>query len=69
MDFYEQTDAFSFELDNLVERYMREFDINAYTLVGVMEGKQQELLTAGDVEFTSEGDDLLDFFPDEEDEE
>ena len=68
MDFYEQTDAFTFELDNLIERYMREFDINAYTIIGVMESKQKELIDRGDVEFTQDDDDSLDFLDIDEDE-
>jgi|TARA_R110000824_G_scaffold11959_3_gene52613 hypothetical protein len=66
MDFYEQTDAFTFDLDTLVDRYIREFDINLYTIVGVLEGKQKELLEKGDnIEFTSDEDeDPLDFLSD-----
>jgi hypothetical protein len=60
MNFDEQTDAFTFELDSLVDRYIREFDINLYTIVGVLEGKQWELLERGT---------NIEFLPDEEDEE
>ena len=61
MDFYEQTDAFTFDLDTLVDRYIREFDINLYTIVGVLEGKQKELLEKGDnIEFTSDEDEADD---------
>ena len=31
MDFYEQTDAFRFDLDDLCDRYLKEFDINTFT--------------------------------------
>lgn len=58
MNFDEQTDAFTFELDSLVDRYIREFDINLYTIVGVLEGKQWELLERGT---------NIEFIPDEED--
>ena len=72
MDFYEQTDAFTFELDNLVDRYLRDFDINTYTVIGVMEAKQVELMTQGDVTFTDDtddnDDDSLDFLSDLTDE-
>jgi len=66
MDFYEQTDAFTFELDSLVDRYMRDFDINIYTIVGVLEAKQKELLEMGQgFEFRPEEDDgPIDFPPD-----
>jgi hypothetical protein len=66
MDFYEQTDAFTFELDSLVERYMSDFDINIYTIVGVLEAKQKELLEMGiNLEFRADDDDdTLDFPPD-----
>ena len=62
---------FTFELDSLVDRYIREFDINLYTIVGVLEGKQWELLERGtNIEFLpDEGDegedeDPLDFLSD-----
>ena len=63
MDFDEQTDAFTFELDNLCERYIREFDINLYTVLGVLEAKQKELMDQGYIEFLPEDDteDPLDF--------
>ena len=71
MDFYEQTDAFTFEVDSLVDRYMRDFDINIYTIVGVLEAKQKELLEMGQgFEFRAEDgilpddDDPIDFPPD-----
>ena len=32
MDFNEQTDAFRFDLDDLCERYLEEFDINTCLL-------------------------------------
>ena len=31
-DFDEQTDAFRFDLDDLCDRYLHEFDINVFTL-------------------------------------
>ena len=64
MDFDEQTDAFTFELENLVERYIREFDINIYTVLGVLEAKQQELFSRGTIEFIEDDDDNLDFLSD-----
>ena len=65
MDFNEQTDAFTFELDNLVDRYINDFDINIYTILGVLEAKQQELISRGTINFEIDpDDDNLDFFSD-----
>jgi len=44
MDFDEQTDAFRFDLDNLCDRYLGEFDINVFTEVGALEEKKMEIL-------------------------
>jgi hypothetical protein len=44
MDFNEQTDAFRFDLDDLTRRYLEEFDINTFTLVGALEEKKLEIL-------------------------
>ena len=38
-DYDEQTDAFRFELDDLVERYLNEFDINTFVMVGAFQEK------------------------------
>ena len=43
MDFDEQTDAFRFDLDDLCDRYLEEFDINTFTLIGALEEKKLEL--------------------------
>lgn len=43
MDFDEQTDAFRFDLDDLCDRYLEEFDINVFTQVGALEEKKLEL--------------------------
>jgi len=64
-DYDEQTDAFRFELDNLVERFLEEFDLNTITLVGALTEKTKELLEAGSIEF--EMDDA--FFDDDDEEE
>ncbi len=63
-DYDEQTDAFRFELDALVDRFLEEFDVNTITLVGALTEKTKELLDNGSIEF--EVDD--DFFDDDEDE-
>ena len=43
MDFDEQTDAFRFDLDDLCDRYLEEFDINTFTQIGALEEKKLEL--------------------------
>jgi len=49
-DFDEQTDAFRFDLDDLVYRYIEEFDINAITIIGALQEKIQELVDMGSFE-------------------
>ena len=52
----EQTDAFRFELDDLVERYLQEFDINTITMIGALQEKMQELIQFGNCDM---GDEML----------
>jgi len=49
-DYDEQTDAFRFELDDLVERYLMEFDINTFVMIGALREKMQELIESGNGE-------------------
>ena len=49
-DYDEQTDAFRWELDDLVDRYLREFDINTFVMIGALQEKIQELVDAGNFE-------------------
>lgn len=56
-DYDEQTDAFRIDLDNLVYRYIDEFDINTFVMVGALQEKIQELLEAGNSEMDLELDD------------
>jgi hypothetical protein len=42
-DFDEQTDAFRFELEDLVNRYLSEFDINTFTIMGALQEKIIEM--------------------------
>jgi len=49
-DYDEQTDAFRFDLDNLVYRYIDEFDINTFVMVGALQEKIQELLDVGETD-------------------
>ena len=46
-DYNEQTDAFRFELDDIVERYLQEFDINTFVMIGAFQEKIQELIDSG----------------------
>ena len=59
MKYDEQTDAFSMELDNLIKRFLEEFDLNMDTVVGVLEGKKLDILLNCGVDFTSDMDDSL----------
>ena len=49
MEPHEQTDAFTFALDNLIDRYIAEFDLGIHTIVGVMEDKKLDLLIGKDI--------------------
>jgi len=49
-DYDEQTDAFRWELDDLVDRYFQEFDINSFVIIGALQEKIQELISAGNFE-------------------
>ena len=49
-DYDEQTDAFRFEIDDIVERYIKEFDINTITMIGALQEKIQELVNDGNFE-------------------
>jgi hypothetical protein len=53
-DYDEQTDAFRFEIDDLVERYLHEFDINTITMIGALQEKIQELVNDGSFESDTE---------------
>lgn len=50
-DYDEQTDAFRFELDDLVNRYKEEFDINTFVMIGALREKMQELIEDGNMGF------------------
>ena len=63
-DYDEQTDAFRFDLDNLVYRYIDEFDINTFVMVGALQEKIQEILEIGNGEMDLDLDD--DDFNDEQ---
>tara|TARA_Y100000004_G_C8630347_1_gene292672 strand:- start:140 stop:355 length:216 start_codon:yes stop_codon:yes gene_type:complete len=58
-DYDEQTDAFRFELDDLIYRYIDEFDINTFVMVGALQEKIKDLLEANDMNFESDFDEEL----------
>jgi len=55
-DYNEQTDAFRMDLDNLVFRYIDEYEINTITMIGALQEKIQELCEEGNIEFDSDID-------------
>lgn len=61
-DYDEQTDSFCMDLENLIYRYVEEYDLNTITIIGALQAQVEQLSNSGIIEF--EVDD--DFF-DEED--
>ncbi len=55
-DYDEQTDSFRMDLENLIYRYIDEYDINTITIIGALQEKVVELANEGNVEFDSEID-------------
>lgn len=47
----EQTDSFRFDLENLIYRYLDEYDINTITIIGALQEKVEELCNDGNIEF------------------
>lgn len=65
MDINEQTDAFCYEVGNVVARFRNEFDLNHATIVGVLEMiKMEHLLEASAMEVEFEMDE--DFWDDDD---
>ncbi len=64
-DYDEQTDAFRFDLDDLILRYIDEFDINTITMIGALQEKIHELSSFGNGEFEMDED----FFNEDEEDE
>lgn len=66
MDINEQTDAFCYEVGNVVRRFRDEFDLNHATIVGVLEMiKMEYLLESSSMDVEFEMDD--DFWDDDDD--
>lgn len=59
MDINEQTDAFLFELQNVVNRFHTEFELNHATIIGCLEMVKLDYLTEpfNDVEFKADDED------------
>ena len=58
MNINEQTDAFLFELQNVVNRFRAEYDLNHATIIGTLEIVKMDYLIEGDdVEFIDDMDD------------
>lgn len=55
-DYDEQTDSFRIDLENLIYRYIDEYDINTITIIGALQEKVVELANEGNVEFESDID-------------
>lgn len=49
-DYDEQTDSFRMDLENLIYRYIDEYDINTITIIGALQEKIVELSNEGDIE-------------------
>ncbi|MBT7438096.1 MAG: hypothetical protein HN786_05685 [Cellvibrionales bacterium] len=55
-DYDEETDSFRMDLDNLVYRYIDEYNLNTITMIGALQEKIEELCGEGNVEFESDID-------------
>jgi hypothetical protein len=55
-DYDEQTDSFRIDLENLIYRYIDEYDINTITMIGALQEKIIELSNEGNIEFESDED-------------
>ena len=53
-DYDEQTDSFRMDLENLIYRYIDEYDINTITIIGALQEKVVELANEGNVDFESD---------------
>jgi hypothetical protein len=60
MNKHEQIDAFYGDLDKLIDRYKAEFDIDVYSIVGILEDKKLSLLLGEDTVSFESDNELLD---------
>ena len=61
-DYDEQTDSFRIDLENLIYRYIDEYDINTFVMIGALQEQVQELINANNSDI---GDEILEDFDDE----
>jgi hypothetical protein len=66
MNYNEQTDALVMELDTLIRRFLDEFDINTYTVAGILEAKKFDVLLDTGVDFVAD-EELTDGLDEDED--
>ena len=55
-DYDEETDSFRIDLDNLIYRYIDEYNINTITIIGALQEKIVELCDVGNSEFNCDLD-------------
>ncbi|MDO7614112.1 MAG: hypothetical protein MUQ75_07720 [Crocinitomicaceae bacterium] len=55
-DYDEQTDSFCMDLENLIYRYVEEYDLNTITIIGALQAQVEQLSNSGIVEFEVDDD-------------
>jgi len=68
MTYNEQIDALTIDIDLLINRYLREFDLHLPTIIGILEQKKSDLIEDNRIEFELEEFELEDFELEDEDE-
>tara|TARA_B110000305_G_C19426605_1_gene633932 strand:+ start:1577 stop:1807 length:231 start_codon:yes stop_codon:yes gene_type:complete len=53
-DYDEETDSFRIDLQNLIYRYIDEYNINTITMIGALQEKVEELCNYGNLDFDDE---------------
>ena len=55
-DYDEQTDSFCMDLENLIYRYVEEYDLNTITIIGALQNQVEQLSNSGIIEFEVDDD-------------
>lgn len=55
-DYDEQTDSFCMDLENLIYRYVEEYDLNTITIIGALQAQVEQLSNSGIIEFEVDDD-------------
>lgn len=55
-DYDEQTDSFCMDLENLIYRYVEEYDLNTITIIGALQAQVEQLSNSGIIEFEVDED-------------